>query len=155
MYELSVTVHVLAAVIGFGATFTYPIILLAAERAGPAAVPTGLSTILLISRSVAVPATLLVGATGIYQLASGPFDLGDAWLLAGLILYLLVMAVATLLVAPAYERARREATEMVEEGREPSASSRYGAAMRVVNRVGPALAASIVAIVALMELKPG
>jgi hypothetical protein len=43
-----------------------------------------MATILTISRFVAVPATLVVGATGVYQLADGPYDLGDAWAAAGL-----------------------------------------------------------------------
>jgi hypothetical protein len=36
MHEVSVAGHVAAAVIGFGVTFSYPVIQLVAERSGPA-----------------------------------------------------------------------------------------------------------------------
>ena len=83
MYDASVAIHVVAAIIGFGATFSYPVIQLVAERRGLLAVATGLETILTISRRVAVPAAVVVGLTGIYQLIDGPYSLGDPWLGAG------------------------------------------------------------------------
>ena len=79
MYDVVVAIHVVAAIVGFGVTFTYPVIQLTAERLDARALPFAISVILSISNWVAVPATTLVGATGIYQVASGPFDLGDLW----------------------------------------------------------------------------
>ena len=134
MYDVVVSVHVVAAVAGFGATFTYPFI----ARAGDYA------TILAISRGLAVPAALVVGATGVYQVADGPYGLGETWLAAGTALYVLVMLVATLVVAPAYARVAET----------PPASEAHRAAQRRIAVLGPALAAAIVAIVVLMETKP-
>ena len=96
MYDASVAIHVVAALVGFGVTFSYPVIQLVAERRGPDALALGFDAILAISRWVAVPATLLVGVTGVFQLADGPYSLHDAWLAASLGLYLAVMAVAVL-----------------------------------------------------------
>jgi len=53
---------VAAAVVGFGATFSYPVIQLVAERGDRRALPFAMTAILAISKFVAVPATLLVGA---------------------------------------------------------------------------------------------
>ena len=71
MYDASVAIHVAAALVGFGVTFSYPVIQLVAERQGPDALAVGLDAILAISRWVAVPATLVVGVTGVFQLADG------------------------------------------------------------------------------------
>jgi uncharacterized membrane protein len=153
MYQASVAAHVAAAVVGFGATFSYPVIQVVAERRDPRALPTALASILAISRWIAVPATLVVGATGAYQVASGPYDLGDAWLVAGIALYLAVMLVAVGYLAPRYRRAERAARAIVDAG-SVDPSPEYRAATRGVNVVGPVVAAAVLAIVVLMELKP-
>jgi uncharacterized membrane protein len=146
VYDASVAIHVVAAIIGFGATFSYPVIQLVAERRGLLAVATGLETILTISRRVAVPAAVVVGLTGIYQLIDGPYSLGDLWLGAGFVLYLAVMVVAVAYLAPAYARARAAA--------ERGSQTEYAEAIRGTRIVGPVLAAAIVAIAVLMEVKP-
>jgi uncharacterized membrane protein len=153
VYDASVAVHVAAAVVGFGATFSYPVIQLVAERRDRRALPAAHATILAISRFVAVPATLVVGATGGYQVASGPYGLRDTWVGAGLGLYVAIMVIAVAYLAPRYARAERAARAMVEAG-ERELSPEYLAATRGINVVGPAVAAAVLAVVALMELKP-
>ena len=152
MYDASVAVHVAAAVVGFGATFSYPVIQIVGERRGARAF--AMDAILAISRFVAVPATLVVGATGGYQVASGPYKLGDAWVAAGLGLYVAIMLVAVGYLAPRYRRAELAARRMADAG-EVELSPEYRAATRGINLVGPFVAAAVLAVVALMELKPG
>jgi uncharacterized membrane protein len=154
VYEASLAVHVVAAIVGFGATFTYPVIQLVAERREPGALAFAMSTILAISRWVAVPATTIVGITGVYQVAAGPYSLGEAWLAAGAALYAFVMVVGVFVLAPAYGRAQRAAaqfaaSELIEVPRE------YRAALRRPALLGPLVAAAIVATAVLMEVKPG
>jgi uncharacterized membrane protein len=141
VYEASVAIHVVAAIAGFGATFTYPVIQLVAERRDATAL--GLTAILAISRWVAVPAAVVVGATGIYQATSGPYGFGDAWVATGFALYLAVMAVATGYLAPAYRRALRARDR-----------ADYDATMRAPNVVGTLLSAAIITIAVLMVVKP-
>ena len=140
-----------AATVGFGAPFSYPVIQATAERLAPAALPQAYDAILAISRWVAVPAAGVVGATGVYQAADGPYSLGeDAWLLAGTILYLAVMGMATGFLVPRYRRARAAAAAAGGPG-----SAEYRSATRGITIVGPIVAAAIVATVVLMEVKPG
>jgi uncharacterized membrane protein len=148
VYDASVAIHVAAAIVGFGATFSYPVIQIVAELRDPDSLPLAMDTILAVSRWVAVPATLVVGATGAYQAAAGPYDFGDAWLATGAALYVAVMLVSILYLAPAYRRARDAARATA--GR----SDEYKAAIRGVSIVGPLVAAAVVAIAVLMELKP-
>jgi uncharacterized membrane protein len=147
VYDASVAVHVIAAIVGFGVTFSYPVIQLVSERRGVETAATGLDAVLAISRWIAVPAALVVGATGVYQLVDGPYALSDAWLAVSLALYLAVMAVAVAYLAPAYRRARDAA------GR--GSRGDYDAAIRGTKIVGPFVAGAIVAIAVLMEVKPG
>src|SRR5437763_1766990 len=140
MYQTSVAVHVVAAIVGFGATFTYPVIQLTAERRDPSAIPFALGAILAISRWVAVPATLVVGATGVYQVGSGPYSFGDTWIAVSLVLYAAVMLLGIFYFAPAYRRAARPAVD-------------YRAALRGPTVLGPLVAAAIVAIAVPMALK--
>ena len=158
MYDVSVAVHVAAAVIGFGATFTYPVIQIAAERGDRRSLPFALGAILAISRYVAVPATLVVGVTGVYQVARGPYQLRDAWLAAGVALYVAIMLVAVAYLAPAYRRAQRAAQRMVDAappGATVELSREYRTATRATGVVGPLVAAAVLATIALMVVKPG
>jgi uncharacterized membrane protein len=152
-----VAIHVAAAIVGFGATFTYPVIQLAAERRDHTALPFALGAILAISRFVALPATTLVGVTSVYQLAAGPYGLDDAWASVGLGLYVAVMSVAILYLAPRYRRAQREAARMLADGSLGALplSPEYRSAVRGPNVVGPLVAVAVVATVVLMEVKPG
>jgi uncharacterized membrane protein len=102
-----------------------------------------MDAILAISNWIAVPATVVVGATGIYQLAEGPYRLRDAWLASGLALYLAVMVVAIAYLAPCYRRAR-----------DAEDDAAYAAAIRGVYAVGPFVAAAVLATAVLMVVKP-
>ena len=146
-YEASVALHVIAVVVGFGATFAYPFIQLAAERGDRARLPAALDTILLISRRLAVPATLVVGVTGVYQAIDGPYDESDGWLVAGLVLYVAIMAFALAVVVPLVRRARDAAAAQDEET--------YARVRRRLLPAGAALGATVLLTVALMEVKPG
>ncbi len=141
MYEASVAVHVVAAIVGFGATFTYPVLQLYGERRGTE--PFAMGAVLAISRWVAVPATTVVGVTGVYQVADGPYSFREAWVAGGAALYAFAMVAGVLVLAPAYKRAQ--------QARSPQ---EYRAAVRVVTLLGPLVAAAIVATAVLMEVKP-
>jgi hypothetical protein len=154
LYDVSVAVHVTAAVAGFGPTFAYPIVQVAAERRDLAALPFALASILRISRTLAVPGAIVVGVTGAYQVAEGPWSLArDAWLAVGVALYVAVFATALGVLVPALRRAEAEAERMTAAG-ERGLSPEYLGIVRPLKLAGGAVAAGVVAIIALMELKP-
>jgi uncharacterized membrane protein len=146
VYDLSVTLHVVAAIVGFGVTFSYPVLQVLGERGDRRHLPFALDAITTLSSRVAVPATAVVGVTGIYQLADGPYGLDDAWATSGLVLYLGVMAVAAGYLAPRYRRAAGAARR--------GDATAYDASMRGVNVAGILVVAAVIATVALMVLKP-
>ena len=73
IYWCVVFVHVMAVVIGFGATFAYPVFLGAARRRNPRALPYLLGTMDKLGKAVIGPASLLILASGIYLVADGPY----------------------------------------------------------------------------------
>jgi uncharacterized membrane protein len=147
VYDASVTVHVIAALVGFGVTYSYPVLQLLGERGDRRHLAFALETVTAISRYVAVPATVVVGLTGIYQVADGPFGLDDAWVAVALGLYLGVMVVAAGYLAPRYGRA----AAAVRAGDETA----YERERRRIEVVGTLVAAAVLGIAALMVLKPG
>jgi hypothetical protein len=72
-YWTVVFVHVMAVVIGFGSTFVYPILLGAARRRYPRALPYLLGTMDTLGKAVIGPSALLILASGIYLVADGPY----------------------------------------------------------------------------------
>ena len=67
--DFILAVHILAVVIGFGATFAYPVIFAATRRADPRVMPYLWGTIRRIDRYVVNPGLLVVLLAGIYLAA--------------------------------------------------------------------------------------
>jgi len=67
--DFVLAIHILAVVIGFGATFTYPLIFAAARRADPRVMPYLWGLIRRIDRYVVSPGLLVVLLAGIYLAA--------------------------------------------------------------------------------------
>lgn len=63
-------IHILAVVIGFGATFAYPLIIAGARRADPSVMPWLFSTIQRIDRFIVNPGLGVVLIAGIYLASS-------------------------------------------------------------------------------------
>jgi len=67
--DFILAIHILAVVIGFGVTFTYPIVFAAARRADPRVMPYVWRLIRRIDRYVVNPGLLVVLLAGIYLAA--------------------------------------------------------------------------------------
>jgi uncharacterized membrane protein len=158
-YEVSVALHIAAAVIAFGPTFVYPIIQKSAENAAPRSLPFALRLIKRIDNGVVNPVAVVVGLTGVYQWTDGNWDIGEnQWLAVGLALYLGMFAVALWVFrSSVMESAAREAESCIESAGpsgEVVLSDQYRAIMRLPDRVGPLLGLSVLVIIYLMVVKP-
>ncbi len=67
--DFILAIHILAVVIGFGVTFTYPLVFAAARRADPRVMPYLWGTMRRIDRYVVNPGLLVVLLAGIYLAA--------------------------------------------------------------------------------------
>jgi len=151
-FLLWLALHIGAAVIGFGPAFAFPFIGFSAER-DPQHAPFAVALMHLISTRLIVPVAGTMLISGIGLILTGhinPFQ--TPWLLAGLILYLAIMGLATGHQNPT---AARILTLM----REPAAGSpppaEVGRLLERMKRVGMGMLATLVVIVVLMVVKPG
>lgn len=157
-YQLSVALHVMAAIVVFGPTFVFPLIQMTAERAFPRQLPFAWEVIRKIDHAIVTPGVLLVLATGIYQWVDGSWDLGrDQWLSVGLGLLLVLYVLSFFIFHPAERKAIAASEAMVvaagPEG-QVELSDEYRAATKTVNIAGPIFAVLTLFIVYLMVIKP-
>jgi uncharacterized membrane protein len=90
--EVALFIHITAAIVGLGAPFvealTYPV----AMRLGPRFLPFKHRFQLAINTFLALPALVVVLATGLYQVSEFDYELGDLWL-SGAMAIVVVLAV--------------------------------------------------------------
>jgi hypothetical protein len=160
VYDVSVAVHVMAAIVAFGPLFAFPLFISLTERRDRLSLPVVLRSVNRAERALVVPAGALVGFTGVYQAIDGPFSFDDdLWMTLGFALYLLIFGALVLLVEPLRSRAADEADRLLEEAGEEddemALSDAYRARMRVPNALMPAIGVLVLFVVYLMEVKPG
>jgi uncharacterized membrane protein len=157
-YEVSLFIHITAAIVGLGATFaeglTYPL----AIRLDPRYLPFKHAIQLAINGLLALPALVVLLATGLYQVSEAGFELGDFWLAASMAI---VIALALLVVAyfiPEDRRLRamaeRDIAASPADG-DIAISAEYQRRVRVEAAMGTVADLLVIAAVYLMVTKPG
>jgi uncharacterized membrane protein len=155
--EVSLFIHITAAVVGLGApfveAFTYPV----AMRLGPQFLPFKHRIQLAINSFLALPALVVVAATGLYQVSELDYELGDFWL-SGALAIVVVLAV---MLAAYFIPEDRRLEAMVERDIEASGdgeivlSDQYLRRVRWEAAVGTIADLLVIAAVYLMVTKPG
>ena len=155
--ELSLFLHITAAVVGFGATFAESVTFPVAMKLDRRHLPYVHRLQRVINTYFAVPALIVVLATGFYQVDKFGFSLGDAWLSASLGL---VAVIAVLNLAYFIPQDRKleamVASELAAAGEgTPELSAQYQTAARNTGIAGALTGVMLVAIIFLMVAKPG
>jgi uncharacterized membrane protein len=155
--EFSLFIHITAAIVGLGVTFaeglTYPV----AMRMDPRHLPYKHRLQLAINVFLALPALVVVLATGLYQVAELDYQLGDFWLSGTMTI---VVVLALMLIAYFIPEDRR-LQAMVERDIAASGSGEVAISPEYRRRVGIEAAAGtfadllVIAAVYLMVTKPG
>ncbi|MGB0121450.1 MAG: DUF2269 family protein [Solirubrobacterales bacterium] len=90
-YNVSLWIHITAAVVGLGATFAESILMSVTMKSEPRHMPLVFRIQLTINRYFAQPALLLIIATGIYQVAGYDYwDFGSFWISASFMIVLIL-----------------------------------------------------------------
>jgi uncharacterized membrane protein len=160
VYDISVAIHVMAAIVAFGPLFAFPLFISVTERRDLLSLPVVLRAVNRTERAIVVPVGALVGFTGVYLAIDGPYTFDDdVWMSIGFVLYLLVFGVLVLVVEPMRAQAADEADRMLEEAEDDAEhlplSDAYRARMRLPNALMPAIGIVLLFVVYLMEVKPG
>jgi hypothetical protein len=155
-YEFSLFLHITAVVVGFGATFAESVMFPVAMRLNPHHLPYVHRLQLTLNQFFAVPALVVVLATGFYQVAEGDWNFGDFWLSAtfAIVLVIAVLNIAYFIPAdrrlgPMVER------ELAEAGAETQLSEEYRRGAMREGIAGAVTGILLVAAVFLMVDKPG
>ena len=156
-YEVSLFIHITAAIVGLGApfveAFTYPV----AMRLNPRFLPFKHRFQLAINCFLALPALVVVLATGLYQVDELSYELGDFWLTGAMTI---VFVLAVMLGAYFIPEDRR-LQAMVERDIEASGSGEvvlspeYRRRVRLEAALGTLADLLVIAAVYLMVTKPG
>jgi uncharacterized membrane protein len=155
--EFSLFIHITAAVTGLGVTFaeafTYPV----AMRMDPRYLPYKHRLQLAINVFLALPALLVVLATGLYQASELNYELGDLWLSGTMT----IVAVLALLLLAYFIPEDRRLQSLVERdiaassGGEVTVSDEYRRRVRIEAAAGTFADLLVIAAIYLMVTKPG
>jgi uncharacterized membrane protein len=156
-YELSLFIHIAAAVAGLGATFaeslTYPV----ATRLDPRHLPYKHAIQLAINQYLALPALVVLLATGLYQADEAGYELGAFWLSGALGIVAVLALMLLVYFIPEDRRlfsiARRDIA--AGDGSEVVLSDEYQRRVVIEETLGAIAGLLVLAAVFLMVTKPG
>jgi uncharacterized membrane protein len=99
-YDFSVFLHLTAVVVGFGSTFSESVLFPVAMKMGARNLPYVHRLQLVINQFFALPAIVVVAATGIYQMAEGNWDYGDFWVSATITILVVLLLINVFFFIP-------------------------------------------------------
>ena len=156
-FEISLFVHITAAVVGFGATFAESILFPVAMKLDPRHLPYVHRLQLAINTWFATPALVVVLVTGIYQVEEGDWGFGDAWISASLTIVLALAALTWVYFNPADRRLMPMVEREIEAAGDGEVvlSEEYQRGARNQGIAGGVAGLLVVVAIFLMVVKPG
>lgn len=156
MYEALLVVHILAVIISFGVTFTYPIWEVAARKGGARAIPYYLSVNRTLDRRVTSPGLAVVLLAGVGLVMVRGFSFGAPWISATFLIVIVLGGLTGAFFVP-------NATKLIELAERDIAAAGTGEVVlseefergaRLRARVGSLAGLLVVAALVLMVVKP-
>lgn len=156
-YEISLSLHITAVVVGLGATFAESIAFPVAMKLDSRHLPYVHRLQLAINRWLATPALAVILLTGLYQASDADFDLGEPWLSASFLIVLILGGLLGGYFIPADRRlgAMAEREIAAAGGGEVTLSEEYQRGARTEGIVGGIAGLLVVVAIFLMVIKPG
>ena len=153
LYDVVLTVHILAVVVAFGVVFAYPVIDAYARATMPEN-PAALHNLHVeIARKVVTPAMTVVLLAGLYLAFQDPWSLGDPWISATFAILVVLFGLTGAVLVPADRRLAQLAERDAAAGAGPSAE--YETERRKADAVGALALLLVVVAIFLMVGKPG
>ncbi len=156
-YETALFIHITAVMVGFGATFAESVMFSVAMRLNPRHLPYVHRLQLTLNQFFALPALVIVVASGFYQVSEGNWELGDFWLSATFAIVIVIGALNLFYFIPADRRlGPMVERELAEAGDgEVTLSQEYQRGAMREGIVGSITGVLLVLAVLLMVDKPG
>jgi uncharacterized membrane protein len=154
-YSLVVAVHVIAVVVAFGVTFTYPLIVPLTKRTAPRNMPWLHRMQVAIGQRIIAPVGGLILLAGIYLALKSPvYDFSDWWVGVGLVVIVVLLAMGGMFFSPneakLAELAERDIAASGDG--EPAFSPEYEALLSRVGMVGALSSLSVLVAIVVMVL---
>lgn len=155
-YDLVLIAHIVAAVVAFGVTFAYPVLMTTARRTSPASMPAVHRAQLRIGQVVVAPAATVVLLAGLYM-ASDRWEFSQGWISTGILIIAVLLGLGGAYFSPRERRLAELAERDIEasQGGEVVFSREYEKLGRQVATVGVITYVLVVAAVWVMVTKPG
>jgi uncharacterized membrane protein len=156
-YEVSLFIHITAAVVGLGATSAESLTYAAAMRVGARHLPYKHTLQLAINQYLALPALLVLLATGLYQASEAGFELGSLWLTGAMAILAVLAAMIVVYFIPEDRRLLAIVQRDIAASEEGALelSREYLRRVRREEVLGGLAGLLVVAAVFLMVTKPG
>ncbi len=159
-YDFSVFLHVTAVVVGFGVTFSESVMFPVAMKMSARHLPYVHRLQLVLNQFFALPAALVVLATGIYQMDKGDWDYGDIWVSATLTILIVIALVNVFFfiptdrkLLPIIQRAIADTGDRELQLRDlPPEYQRWGRAEGII---GSLMGILLIVAIYMMTTKPG
>lgn len=103
-YEVGLFVHIVAVVVGIGATYSYGVVLGYVEGHAPRSVPTAYNALQRVDRFVVTPGLIVILLAGFYLLSEGDISIGESWVTVGLVAVIALLGMTHAYFAPRWRR---------------------------------------------------
>jgi uncharacterized membrane protein len=157
-FELSLFLHITAAVVGFGSTFAESIMFPVAMKLDKRHLPYVHRLQLAINQWFATPALVVVLATGFYQVSKvDAYKLGDFWLSGSMTIVVIIGGILGAYFIPADRRLGPMVQAEIEAAGDGEVvlSEEYQKAARMEGIVGTITGVLLIVAIYLMVTKPG
>ena len=150
-YKIALSLHILAVVLAFGPTFGYALFFSVAPQY-PRATPAILAGVQRCDRYLVNPGMIVLLLAGIYLLADGPWDAGDAFISVGFLAIIVLFGLQHGFFQPQTRRAKELAERDLESGEE--FSEEFMSVTDRISKVGTLAGVIVIITIFFMAYKP-
>jgi hypothetical protein len=156
-YNFSIFLHITAVMVGFGSTFALAVATPVAFKLDPRHLPYVHQLSLVLNRFFAMPALVIVIATGFYQVSEGNWKFGDFWISATFAIVIVLGGLMGAVFMPSAKALKAlSERDIAAAGDGPvTVSDEYNKRARPETIAGPITGLLLVAAVFLMVTKLG
>lgn len=151
-YNIGLFVHVLAVVVGIGATYAYPVLIAWVERFAPQAVPGVYAAGRRIDRIIVTPGLVIVLLAGFYLLSEGKIRVAESWVSLGIATVIILLGMTHAYFKPRWDRGIELAERDLQAGGE--LSEEFRANSRQMAIAGMLMSLLVVVTIFFMIVKP-
>lgn len=157
-YDVVLSLHIMGVVIGFGATFAYPVFASVIGRTEPRGIPAYARAVQVADRFLVIPSMIVILAAGIYLVSDSPiYEFSQFWVSATFAILIVIFAMAGLFFTPKNNKLLEVAErDIAAAGDGPvTMSPEFDALQKQIALAGNIAGLLILIAIFLMAAKPG